>query len=219
MIKETDILETPNESVDEVINSMVPSNGQMNSINDIQNMVDCLLNSLPKVNRNSWREEMENMIVPMQQNPTTFDINEGLALSQGYRDRLSEMLMYAQRDLKIRKRCLEMMFDAVNLISKASSADKRKGEATMRYPVMVLQVESSEIFMKEVEAILANMKSTADAISRQASVVNMQIQLGERRQGNSAGTDIVPQSGAEEITRKNSTKEINGNKELNWDNI
>ena len=121
--------------------------------------------------------------------------------------------MYSQREYRVRKRCLEMLFDAVNLISKASSADKRKGEATMRYPIMVLQLESSEIFMKEIEGLLGNMKSTSDAISRQASVINMQVQLGERRRENPGAMDIVPQSNAEEVTDKNS------NKEIGWDNF
>ena len=152
---------------------------------------------------------MEQMIVPMQENPTTYDINDGLAKSQGYRDRLSEMLLYAQREYRLRKRCLEMLFDAVNLISKASSADKRRGEASMRYPVMVLQVEASEIFLKEIESIYNNIKTTADAISRQASVIGMQISLGERRQNNPGGKDVVPQSSAEEIT----------NKEKSWDDF
>ena len=212
MINENDILEQPMISTDEAISSLqgAPS-GQMNGIIEIEKMVNDLIQSLPKINKVVWRQEMENMVVPMQQNPTTFDINEGLALSQGYRDRLSEMSMYSQREYRVRKRCLEMLFDAVNLISKASSADKRKGEATMRYPIMVLQLESSEIFMKEIEGLLGNMKSTSDAISRQASVINMQIQLGERRQANPNGTDVVPRSIAEEVTGKNP------NKEVGWD--
>lgn len=212
MINENDILEQPMISTDEAISSLqgAPS-GQMNGIIEIEKMVNDLIQSLPKINKVVWRQEMENMVVPMQQNPTTFDINEGLALSQGYRDRLSEMSMYSQREYRVRKRCLEMLFDAVNLISKASSADKRKGEATMRYPIMVLQLESSEIFMKEIEGLLGNMKSTSDAISRQASVINMQITLGERRQKNPNGTDVVPRSIAEEVTGKNP------NKEVGWD--
>lgn len=200
-MKETDILIDPQINSDDVINSFIPSNA-ISQLKDIEKMTDDLLKSLPKINRVAWRQEIENMIVPMQENPTTYDINQGLALCQGYRDRLSEMLLYAQREYKLRKRCLEMLFDAVNLISKASSADKRRGEATMKYPIIVLQVESAEIFMKEIESIYTNMKNTADSISRQASVINMQIQLGERRQGNPGGNNLVPQSSAEEITGK-----------------
>lgn len=209
VMKETDILENPQQSVDDVIATMIPSNG-LHQLTEIEKMTNNLITSLPRINRNAWRIEMENMVVPVRENPTTFDINEGLALAQGYRDRLSEMLLYAQREYKIRKKCLDMLIDAVNLISKASSADKRKGEATLRYPVMVMQVESAEIFMKEVEFIYSNIKSTTDSISRQASVMSMQIALGERRQGNSKAIDVVPQSSAEEIT---------ANKEKSWDDF
>lgn len=207
VMKETDILEKPQESVDDIIASMIPANG-LHQLADIEKMTNNLITALPRINRNAWRVEMENMIVPVRENPTTFDINEGLALSQGYKDRLSEMLMYAQREYKIRKKCLDMLIDAVNLISKASSADKRKGEATLRYPLIVMQVESSEIFMKEIEFIYGNIKSTTDSISRQASVMSMQVQLGERRQGNPRAIDVVPQSEAEEV-----------NKEKSWDDF
>lgn len=206
-MKETDILQQPTTSTDDVIASMIPTGG-LSQLSDVEKIVNDLISSLPRINRNAWRIEMENMVVPVKENPTTFDINEGLALAQGYKDRLSEMLLYAQREYKVRKKCLDMLIDAVNLISKATSADKRRGEATLRYPVMVVQVESAEIFMKEIEFIYSNIKSTTDSISRQASVMSMQIALGERRQGNPKATDVVPQSNAEEIS---------SNKEKSWD--
>lgn len=208
MTKEGDIIQQPTQSIDDIIDSIPVSTS--NSILDIENIVNQLLTSLPKINRNAWRIEMEDMIVPVQKNPTTFDINEGLALSQGYRDRLSEMLIYAQREYKLRKRCLDMLFDAVNVVSKASSADKRKGEAAMKYPLMIIQTETADIFCKEIEGIYNNIKSAFESISRQASVMNMQVTLGERRQGNPKAIDVIPQSNAEEIT---------GNKELNWDSF
>lgn len=206
-MKETDILQQPTTSTDDVIASMIPTGG-LSQLSDVEKIANDLISSLPRINRNAWRIEMENMVVPVKENPTTFDINEGLALAQGYKDRLSEMLLYAQREYKVRKKCLDMLIDAVNLISKATSADKRRGEATLRYPVMVVQVESAEIFMKEIEFIYSNIKSTTDSISRQASVMSMQIALGERRQGNPKATDVVPQSNAEEIS---------SNKEKSWD--
>lgn len=205
-MKKDDIIKQSELTPEDVIASFVPQNG-LHQLSDVERMVNQLLSSLPKINKNAWREEMEQMIVPIQENPTTYDINEGLSKTQGYKDRLSEMLLYAQREYRLRKRCLEMLFDAVNLISKASSADKRRGEASMRYPTMLLQVENSEIFLKEIESIYNNIKSSSDAISRQASVIGMQISLGERRQSNPHGKDVVPQSSAEEIT----------NKEIAWD--
>lgn len=208
-MKETDILQQPTISTDDVIVSMIPTGG-LSQLSDVEQIANDLIASLPRINRTAWRTEMENMIVPIKENPTTFDINEGLALAQGYKDRLSEMLLYAQREYKIRKKCLDMLIDAVNLISKATSADKRRGEATLRYPIMVVQTESAEIFMKEIEFIYSNIKSTTDSISRQASVMSMQITLGERRQGNPKATDVVPQSSAEEIS---------SNKEKSWDSF
>lgn len=209
MLKETDILEQTTETTDDVIDTLTKNQSSTScSLTDIENMVQSLLASLPRLNRRSLRYEMSEMVVPMEKNPSTYGINEGLALSQGYRDRLSEILSYANAEFKLRKKCMEMLFDAINLISKASSADKRKGEAVMKYPGMVLQVESSEIFMKEVESIFNNMRATTDSISRQVSVMSIQVTLGERRQGNPNGKDIVPQSDAEEVDKGKS-----------WDNF
>ena len=211
MLKETDILQQPAVKFEDALAS-IPSkpSGTISTIVDIENMVQTLIKSLPKLNHEALREEMSQMIIPISKNPTTFDINEGLALAQAYRDRLSEILSYAQADFKVKKKCLDMLFDAINLISKASSADKRRGEATMRYPIFMMQVEASEIFMKEVESIYANVRTTFDSISRQASVISMQIQLGERRQGNPKALDTIPQSSAEEVT---------GGREISWDNF
>lgn len=209
MEKQTDLLNVPEKNTDELLeelDSTKNASSQICTIVDIENLVNGMLSTLPKINKKELRKEMSEMTVPMLTTPTTFSINEGLAKSQAYRDRLSEIYIYAQNDFKIRKRCMEMIFDSVNLISKASSADKRRGEATMRYPTIVLQTEASELFLKEVEQMLSNMKTTMDSISRQASVLNMQIALGEVRRKN---TDQQ----AEEIT-ENSKKQSGG-----WGNI
>lgn len=214
MLKDTDILNQPDKNFEDTLEAIpVKQSGTISTIVDIENMANMLMSSLPKLNHEALREEMANMVIPVSKNPTTFDINEGLALAQGYRDRLSEILNLAQAEFKIKKKCLDMLFDAVNLISKASSADKRRGEATMRYPVLIMQVETSEIFMKEVESIYNNVKTTFDSISRQASVISMQITLGERRQGNPKALDVIPQSAAEEVTDNKS------NKTISWDDF
>lgn len=162
--------------------------GYANGIPDLEKQIYAILDTIPNIDRDSLREEMSNMVVDISKNPTTFDVNEGLAKTQGYRDRLSEILALAQREYKVRKRCLEMLMDAVNLISKASSADKRRGEAILKYPHLVIQTEAASIFLEEVEQMCSNMKATSETISRQVSVMQIQLQIGERRQGQSHAT-------------------------------
>ena len=178
LIKESDICMSNRKAFEDYIES-VPS-GVANSIQDLENTINGILATIPKIDRDALRDEMGEMIVEMSKNPTTFDINEGLAKSQAYRDRLSEILFMAQNEYKIRKRCLDMLFDAVNLISKASSSDKRRGEAVMRYPMMVIQTEAADIFVKEVEQMCTNMRSTSEAISRQVSVMQIQLQINQQ---------------------------------------
>ena len=177
MAKDEDFLIKPTETTDEVIENFSGSN--VNNLSDLEIMVNQIIKSLPKLDKNKIRQEMENMTVDTYQAPTTFDINAGLAMAQGYRDRLTEIYTIALNEYKVRKRCVDMLFDANNLLSKASSADKRKGEATMKYPTHLLQLELSENFMKEVEQMLSNMKSVTETISRQGSMISAQISLGE----------------------------------------
>ena len=195
----------PEISFEETIESYKGNNVSMA---DIENISNNIIKSLPVLDRNKLREEMQNMIVNIPEAPTTFDINQGLALSQAYRDRLTEIYIDIMKEVKIRKRCLEMLFDANNLISKASSADKRKGEATLKYPMQILQFESADAFLKEVEQILNNMKSTFDTFSRAGSILALQVQLGEYKGNGNKNFDNF-ESDAEEIEKEPI-------KELSW---
>ena len=195
----------PEISFEETIESYKGNNVSMT---DIENISNNIIKSLPILDRNKLREEIQNMIVNIPETPTTFDINQGLALSQAYRDRLTEIYVDIMKEVKIRKRCLEMLFDANNLISKASSADKRKGEATLKYPMQILQFESADAFLKEVEQILNNMKSTFDTFSRAGSILALQVQLGEYKGNGNKKFDNF-ESDAEEIEKEPI-------KELSW---
>jgi ATP-dependent protease HslVU (ClpYQ) ATPase subunit len=177
--------------------------------NDLEGIANNILATLPKINRNAYRREMLNMQVRVSESPTTFELNEGLAKVQGYKDRLAEMYNLANNEYRLRKRTKEMLFDAQSVLSKASSADKRSGECTMKYPLMVLNLEAAEIFVDEIEQIMANMKSTSEAISRQVSVMQMALTIGDVRRGN--------QSEAQEVSY--SSDKIKKTGEIGWDEI
>lgn len=171
------------------------------TMDDIQDMAKEMLETIPKLDRNKLREEMDLMHVEVYPEPTTFNINEGLAKAQGYKERLAGILVQAQREYNVRNKVWDMLAAATNVMSKLSSADKRKGEAIMKYSAYFLQLEAAETFMEEVQMYMNNMKATGEAISRQASVLQSQIQLNEiRRKPNISNDDI--NSPAEEISEK-----------------
>jgi len=189
----------PDTDYEEIIDEMKVNNI---SIKELEKLVNNILQSLPILNKNELRAEMQQMIVNVPENPTTFDINKGLSLSQGYRDRLSEIYIDVMKETKIRKRCLEMLLDANNLISKASSVDKRRGEATLKYPMQLLQYENIDSFLKEVEQILNNMKATFDTFSRAGSILALQVQLGEYKHNLKSNSFNNFESEAEEIKKE-----------------
>lgn len=213
-----DFLTQPAQEYEEVLVEVSDKYTGPCSLQDIEDLVKQMLSTLPRINRDKLRKEMVNMDVPVFETPTTFDINNGLAKAQGYKDRLVEIYMIAQRDYKLRKRCVEMLFDAYNVISKASSFDKRKGEATMKYPTLLLQLEASETFLEEVEQFMANLKTAGDSISRQGSLIQSQIVIGEySHRKNSEQYIKNTNCQAEEIDYHSGVKKIKT--DLDWGDI
>lgn len=178
-----DFSELPKTDFEEMLNEKVQTSNTAASLKDLEGTINDILSTIPRLNRQKIRQEMEKMTVRLQDNPTTLDLNEGLSKAQGYKDRLGEIYTFALREYKTRNRCIEMLFDAVNYVSNGKSADKRKGEATMLYPMHIIQREAAETFLKEVEHIIQNIKSAHDSISRQVSIAQIQVQLGEFRRG------------------------------------
>ena len=151
---------------------------------DIEEISKQLMDSLPKLDYQKIREEMYSIRVEIFENPTTFQISEGMQKVQMYKDRLAEIYTLADREHTIRKRIVEMLFDANQAVSKQSSVDKRKGEASIRWPTYIINMTLAEAFKNEVNTVINNLRSKGDMLSRQASILDMQIKLGEYRRQN-----------------------------------
>ena len=176
-------------------------------LTDIEQMAQEMLATLPKLNRNALRDEMDAMHINIYAEPTTFNINEGLAKAQGYRERLTGILALAEREYNVRNKVLDMLIMANTVTSKATSADKRKGEALLKYSTQFIFLEAAETFRNEVQMFLNNMKATSDTISRQASVIQAQIALGELHR------KIDPATGQAYETLLNDKKPV---QEITW---
>lgn len=159
--------------------------------NDIEEMANDMLASIPILDRDKLRIEMNNMHVDIYIEPTTFNINEGLAKAQAYRERLSGILALADREFNLRAKVFDMLMMAHNVVSKASSADKRKGEAVTKYAAQYMHLGAAETFRNEVKTYLDNMRATSETISRQASVIQAQITLGEIRRKDDINTNFI----------------------------
>lgn len=178
-------------------------------VTEIEEMANEMLATIPKLNRNQLRIEMSQMHVDVYIDPTTFNINEGLAKAQAYRERLAGILALADREFNQRTKVFEMLVMAHNVVSKASSADKRKGEAIMKYAVQFLQLEAAETFRNEVKTYLDNMRATSETISRQASVLQAQITLGEIRRKDNINTSFAESENA--LSARRSIEEFTWN--------
>ena len=182
------------------------------SFSDVEVIGKTILATLPKINMNKLRNEMANMHVETFENPTTFQLAEAMAKVQEYKNRLSEIMNVVEHEYMVRKRVNDMLFDANQAVSKQSSADKRKGEATIRYPMLLLQFETINSFRSEVTNVMNNIRAIGDTVSRQASIISMQISLGEYRK--KMPTEMINRGSIEEGQDYKS-----GVSEINWQSV
>lgn len=154
------------------------------TFSDVEIIARATLKALPKLDFNALRNEMEHMNVTVVDNPTTFQLTEGMSQVQSFKNRLVEISTVVEHEYITRKRVNDILFDANQAVSKQSSADKRKGEATLRYPTLLLKFSTIESFRSEVNNYVNNMRSIGDTLSRQATLMQMQISLGEYRRKN-----------------------------------
>lgn len=171
------------------------------TFNDIETLANNLLASLPTLNYQRIRSEIANMHVDIFENPTTAQINSALAKISAYKDRLTVFLNLVEHEYTVRKRICDMLFDVNQAVSKQSSVDKRKGEAAMRWPTHLINLATIEAFKSEVTNCMNNMRAKGDTISRSASVIQMEISLGEYR-------SRINNSQAEEIDYKTESKKL-----------
>ena len=117
-----------------------------------------------------------------------------------------------EHEYMTRKRVNDILFDANQAVSKQSSADKRRGEATLRFPILLLRFTDIESFRYEVTSKMNNLRSIGDTISRQASVMQMQITLGEYRKK-------TPQEFEQRGEGEDKLDYKSGAPELTWENV
>jgi hypothetical protein len=104
------------------------------------------------------------------------------------------------------------LFIIENSVNRSKKPLRNRG-LLVKQPTLNLPVASTNLyeqpFLKEVEHVLSNIKSAHEAISRQVSIAQIQLQLGEIRRGIMPGGKLFDES--EEITSKSKS----GSK--NWD--
>ena len=182
------------------------------TFSDVEDIAKRILSTLQKMDIVSLRKEMDEMNVDVNPNPTTFELIESMSKCQAYKSRLTEISNRVEHEYLLRKRINDMLFDANQAVSKQSSIDKRRGEATMRYPVLLLQFENINSFRTEVNNRINNMRAISETLSRQSSLLNMQISLGEYRK--KLPSDFVSSPAEEKKDYKSGVAEIDWHSEL-----
>ena len=156
-IDEKDLIPQKSSSQKTTLDKLDEEYGDKNcSFAEVEQIGKAMIAALPKINFNKIRNEMEHMQVDVYENPTTFQITESMAKVQQYKNRLSEIASMVEHEYMTRKRVNDILFDANQAVSKQSSADKRRGEATLRFPILLLRFTDIESFRYEVTSKMNN---------------------------------------------------------------
>ena len=166
-----------------------------NSFKDIEDICVDILKSLPHLDYGAYELEISEMVIHTYENPTTFQLLEALDQVQQYKNRLSEIMNDIEQEYSVRKTTLELLEVANNVASVQKSADKRNGEAMMRYPTLYLKKTAIESLRTLAMSTMNNLKAIGDVVSRQASIIGFQISLGEYKKKNSLDIAMANEDG------------------------
>jgi len=151
------------------------------------------------------------------ESPSPSELSNQLGLVQMMKDELLEISARAYYNHIVRKRIYEILFDAYMSISQKTSADKRKGDATLRLSAFSLNAVDAEAFYVYCKQIADNLESSHKTISRRIVCMQAQISLGEMP---TAGPDVARLDAQKRALVQGQRKNLRENSEpseVEWD--
>ena len=113
------------------------------------------------------------------ENPSPSEMSRQLGVIQVTKDRIIEIYADAHKNWIARKRILDILFEAFPAISQAKSADKRKGEAGVKFQEFSLAAVEAEWLFTYCKQMVDNLESQFKTVSRRVVCAQLQLQIGE----------------------------------------
>lgn len=130
---------------------------------------------------NKGYKELQQYKVNLKAEPTPSEIIEALATVQGYKDRVTSMCIIANNVLGIAKRSYETCYDSELPNRQEKNAEARVSSVKNIYRTQYNFYKKAEEFYEACTLVLQNIKSTYETLSRQITVIQLQVDIKEYR--------------------------------------
>jgi len=151
------------------------------SFEDLKIRADAILRALPLnvEDYDALREEARTFLQMPRPAPTLAGLSDEIEQVQAARDRVTDMLIDAQRNYLVRKEIADELKDAYMVVSVASSQDRRKADASIQLGDLRFETAEAEGFMKGLMGIARNLESRQEAASRRITCLQLAMKLGD----------------------------------------
>lgn len=152
---------------------------------EFQQLVDSIhvvLGSLPSLDYNALHTEMREsdyLHIPISADPSLDELSSAALKVQIAKDRVSQILLDAERNYKILKHYSKALYVAWMRLSGDASQDRRESDATTRTWDFAGEAAQAEALFLSAKAVLENLKDKWDTISRSVSIIELHLKLGE----------------------------------------
>lgn len=191
---------------------------------EFQQLVDSIhsvMKTLPNLDYDALHTELresEYLQIPISADPSLDELSSAAVKVQAAKDRVSQIMLDAERNSKIMKHYSKALYTAWIRLSGDGSQDRRESDATTRTWDFSGEAAEADALYGACRSVLDNLKDKWDTISRNVSIIELRLKLGEwgghnptNRIGSSSFTnDFIPRDDYIQ-------KEIPGADEEVWD--
>lgn len=173
-----------------------------------------VISSLPNLNYDELHTELREsdyLHIPISADPSLDELSAAALKVQTAKDRVGQILLDAERNFKILKHYSKAIYIAWIRLSGDSSQDRRESDATTRTWDFAGEAVQAETLYSASRAVLDNLKDKWDTISRNVSIIELRLKLGEI--GGHNPTDRISESSS----FPSSSREIPGADLLEWE--
>lgn len=138
--------------------------------------------NLPQPDFEAGYTELETYVLKIPTMPTPESLSECLAIVQSYKDRVTHMLIVANNTSSTCKRVYQRAYETYYLQVSGTVA-QREFTARNQYGDQYALANKAEDYATACKNILDNLKSTQEIISRQITIMQLEVELGSISRG------------------------------------
>lgn len=156
---------------------------------DVKAMIDNMMNnlSLPTLNLDDLHKELDAYYeITIDKNLNTGEIKQLFPELQNKKSRVAQILVDASRAYKGRKTALDTLTSIVIKNADPSvykNREMREGLAAEKLSDFILEVQNYEFLKDNAEMCFENLNDMVNVVSREVTVMQIELQLGELSRG------------------------------------